>query len=278
MFDTNKELGWVKTYRSLLSWRWYKDVPTRSLWEHIRIRANIKDKPWMDIVIKRGQFVTSIEKLSDETGLSIQQVRTALKKLRKTEEITYSSTSRYTVITVNNYNEYQAVQQTNNMQTTNEQQTDNKQATTTKEHEEYKNIRINTTRHDMQNSDENFEQLSARNSDPGEDELIIGEFNNVHIKRKDYQKMLGICASQKLLDELVDELSSRIGRGKEKPYQADFPDAHFIALKSYWKYRMQNPNKFKVNSNSNTNYPDMDAIQRKAVDNWLKNGGNINGS
>ena len=71
------------------------------------MRANYTDKKWRDIVVKRGQFITSYENLASATGLTVQQVRTAIEKLQSTNEITYKSTSHYSVITVKNYNLYQ---------------------------------------------------------------------------------------------------------------------------------------------------------------------------
>lgn len=72
--------------------------------------------------------MTSLDKLSDETGLTVQEVKTALKKLISSKCITKKSTNKYTIITVVNYDSYQ---QTNNKPITNGQQTNNKPITTT---------------------------------------------------------------------------------------------------------------------------------------------------
>lgn len=69
------------------------------------------------------------------------QVRTAVKKLKSTGEITSSSSSRNTVFTVNNYDFYQGSNKQNNSQTTDRQQADNRQITTTKERKEGKKDR-----------------------------------------------------------------------------------------------------------------------------------------
>ena len=74
---------------------------------HCLLSANHKPAKWRDLTIKRGQLVTSYEKLAAHNGLSIQQVRTALEKLQSTHEITYQSTSQYSIITIKNYNLYQ---------------------------------------------------------------------------------------------------------------------------------------------------------------------------
>src|SRR5690606_39386583 len=132
-------LGWIKLHRSLLEWEWYKDLNTRSLFLHLLIRANHKDNKFQGNVIKRGQLLTGIKALSVETSLSVQQLRTSLKKLKSTNEITIESSTKNSVITIVNYDFYQTVdddqlaeQQTNNNQSTSEQQTNNKRATTNK--------------------------------------------------------------------------------------------------------------------------------------------------
>ena len=104
--------GYVKSWRKMVEWGWYKDVPTRSLFEHLLRVANGKDKISYGVHVKRGQVITGRKKLSFETGLSEQQVRTALKKLLKTNEIsTKIATKSYTIITIINYSEYQVTEE-----------------------------------------------------------------------------------------------------------------------------------------------------------------------
>jgi hypothetical protein len=105
-----------------------------ALWIHILFEANWEDKKWQGIVVPRGSFVTSISRLAKTSGLSVQQTRTCLERLKSTHEITIKSTNSYTIITVCKYDVYQltpgyyqqtdqqTVQQTNNKRITNEQQ------------------------------------------------------------------------------------------------------------------------------------------------------------
>lgn len=73
--------------------------------------ANWKPKKWFDgekeIVIGRGQFVRSLEKLAKVAHLSVQQVRTSVQHLENIEFLTRKSTSRYTVYTLPKYDFYQ---------------------------------------------------------------------------------------------------------------------------------------------------------------------------
>ena len=99
--------GFVIEYRKIMQWEWYTDVNTAHLFRHCILRANYTDTAWRGIEVKRGSFITSLQTLSTETGLSVMQVRTALAKLEKTEEITSKTTSKYRIISVKNYDLYQ---------------------------------------------------------------------------------------------------------------------------------------------------------------------------
>lgn len=121
--------GWIKIHRQIIDWEWYSDIPTCRLFLHLLLIANHAPKKWQGQTIDKGELITSIGSLSEQTGLTIQQVRTAILKLESTGEIEKTSTNKNTLIKVRNYGIYQGFdeyeQQTNNKQTTNEQQTNN---------------------------------------------------------------------------------------------------------------------------------------------------------
>lgn len=97
----------IKLYRSLLNWEWYTDVNTTKLFLHLLLVANRFPSEWRGIRINQGQRLTSLSKLASETGLTIQQTRTAISHLKLTGEITSESTNGYTLITVENYAKFQ---------------------------------------------------------------------------------------------------------------------------------------------------------------------------
>ena len=101
-------LGWVKLHRQLLQWEWYDDVNTSRLFIHCLLRANHSDNNWRGNNIKRGSFITSLESLSKETKLTVSQIRTSLSKLISTGELASKSQARNRVITVLEYNRWQA--------------------------------------------------------------------------------------------------------------------------------------------------------------------------
>ena len=112
--------GFIKLNRKMLDWEWYDDINTKTLFLHCLFKANWRRKKWHGIVIEPGQFVTSISHLSEETHLSVRQVRTCLEHLETTGEVTSKCQSKYRVITIKNWDRYQ---------TSDKQPTSNRQAT-----------------------------------------------------------------------------------------------------------------------------------------------------
>lgn len=138
--------SWIKIFRELLQWEWFQKAEMVQLFIYLLLKANCVDKQWQGITIKRGQLATSNATMRQDLRLSEQQIRTCIKRLISTGEITYKSTNRYVVITICNYDKYQEIgnsineqnnEQTNN-QSTDDQRAINEQSTTTKE---VKNIR-----------------------------------------------------------------------------------------------------------------------------------------
>lgn len=125
--------GWMKLHRQLLEWEWYDDINTKVLFLHLLLTANYEEKKWRSKLVKKGERITSLQKLAKETGLSVQQVRTSLKKLETTGELTRKSTNEYTHITLEKWEKYQDKDQNTTRKSTNGQQTNNKRITTTKE-------------------------------------------------------------------------------------------------------------------------------------------------
>ncbi len=133
------ENGFVKVYRSLLQWEWYGDVNTCRVFVHLLLTVNYKQARWQGVVIKRGQRVISLDNLAKECGLSVQQVRTVLKKLKKTGEIELEPSAQYTMVSVCKYDKYQDI----GTQATEHQHSPNTQATSNKEGKKDRNLVIN---------------------------------------------------------------------------------------------------------------------------------------
>ena len=131
--------GWIKIHRKFLDWEWFNKSEAVHLFLYMVLKANHKDNKWQGNDVKRGQFISSLGNISSATGITIQQIRTILKKLEKTNEIVVKSTSQFTIVTICKYECYQDEEETNNKPTTNHQQTTNKQSTTNKNEKKEKN-------------------------------------------------------------------------------------------------------------------------------------------
>lgn len=99
--------GYIKLWRSMLTWEWYDDPPTLVVYVHLILSANIDQVLWHGIDIPRGSLVSSYSKIAKRTGLTIQQARTAINHLETTGEVTRSAYPKFTVFTLNNYDKFQ---------------------------------------------------------------------------------------------------------------------------------------------------------------------------
>lgn len=119
--------GFICLYRQITQWEWYKNPNTFRLFIHLLLMANYSESRFEGEIIKRGEYVTSLPSLADQTSLSIQQARTALDHLKSTGEITDRKTNRYRVITIVNYDRYQMDNRQNNRPSTGDQQANQQQ-------------------------------------------------------------------------------------------------------------------------------------------------------
>jgi len=141
--------GWIKLHRQFLNWEWFNKSEAVHLFMYLLLKANHKDGTWQGIDINKGQFITSYGKISSDTGISLQTVRTLLKKFENTNEINTQTTNKYTVVTICKYADYQSEETEANTQLTNNQQSTNKQLTTNKNDKKEKKLFIPPTFNDV---------------------------------------------------------------------------------------------------------------------------------
>jgi hypothetical protein len=164
--------GWIKLHRQILEWEWYSDNNCFRVFLHLILKANHKEKRYKGIELNSGQIITSRDILAKETGLSSQQIRTALNKLISTNEITSVTSSQGTILQVVNYEKYQL--STNEI--TNEQPTSNQRATTN-----------NKEKNNKENIYRSFEHLS----------ISVGDFNK-----------LCVNYTKEQIDEILDQIQN----------------------------------------------------------------------
>lgn len=122
-------MNYVKISRKILNWEWYTDINTKVLFLHILLKANWKDGRFLGVEIPRGSLATSLQSLAEETGLTIRNVRTAIKHLENTGEVTVNRHAKFSVVMVKKYNIYQS----SDKQETDSRQRSDSQVTTIEE-------------------------------------------------------------------------------------------------------------------------------------------------
>ncbi|CAI3332619.1 DnaD domain protein [Enterococcus cecorum] len=107
--------GWIKLYRELLEKPiWFESTPEqKTILITLLLMANHEGRQWewqgQKYYAAPGQFVTSLPKIVEACGpgISIKNVRTALKRFEKYGFLADKSTNKNRLITINNWALYQ---------------------------------------------------------------------------------------------------------------------------------------------------------------------------
>ena len=159
--------GYIRLHRQILKWEWWSNPNTFRMFIYLLLKANYCDLKFEGKTIHRGQLVTSIPKLAQETALTPRQVRVTLDHLKLTGEVTDTHTSKYRVITVVNYDKYQNDDRQDGNQMTGERQANDSQMTVSKEIKKDKKDKNNNkslTRFIPPSVDEVREYCQSRNN------------------------------------------------------------------------------------------------------------------
>lgn len=104
--------GFALIHRKIMGLPFYKTDPeAMHLWVHLILKVNHAPEntatDYGDVVIGRGQTLTGAPTLADETGLEVERVKYLLKKFRKLGMISTYSPGKFSIITVEKFDEYQ---------------------------------------------------------------------------------------------------------------------------------------------------------------------------
>ena len=168
--------GWISLHRELLQ----KSIWIESTAEQkvilitLMLMVNHAPNKWewkgKEYVLQAGQVITSLDSIVQKAGkgISVQNVRTALKRFEKLGFLTNESTKQNRLITIVNYKEYQGIDTTPNKapnsQLTINQQSANNQLTTNNNVNNDNNVNnvnkdILSNKSDKVNHQENFNRL-----------------------------------------------------------------------------------------------------------------------
>lgn len=122
--------GWVKLHRQILRNPIFQNDKLFRVFVYLLLSARHTDGEQLigDTIVplKAGQWATGRIAISKDTGLTQQNVRTAINKLEKLNILTIKPTTKFSVFSIVNWEKYQQ----DNQQVTNSQPTSNQQVTT----------------------------------------------------------------------------------------------------------------------------------------------------
>ena len=138
--------GYVKLWRKCLDNGMLRNHKLWVFWTWCLLKATHKTiyqtVGYKEVLLLPGQFIFGLNRAADETGLSIQNIRTCFSYLETNKQVTRKATNKFSVVTICNWSIYQPPESQTNSQDKSEltcsQQTTNKQVTTNKN---IKNIR-----------------------------------------------------------------------------------------------------------------------------------------
>jgi hypothetical protein len=135
--------GYIKLWRKSINSGLIKNHNVWIFWTWCLLKANHQPDfkqvvGFQEVLLQPGQFIFGLKKASEETGLSIQKIRTCIKFLEKYQNLTYKPTNKFSVISIINWSIYQGSDKENNNQS-NKHVTSRQQAGNNKQ--EHKNIR-----------------------------------------------------------------------------------------------------------------------------------------
>jgi len=189
--------------------------------------------------VQPGQFVTSLESIRKKAGkgISIQNVRSFLKRFEKLEFLTNQTTKHGRLITIINWGSYQEKQFLPTKRATNDQQSSNK-AVTPINNVTTKQINIYSRVIDYLNRKTN----SSYKSTTKKTQSLIKARSNEGFTPEDFKKVIDYCCSQWMTDEKMvmylrpDTLFSSKFEGylnAAKRVNGSIPQSHADILKEH---------------------------------------------
>lgn len=201
------EQGYIKLWRKSLDSGLVSDHKTWALWSWCLMKATWKPRRVLFngaiVELKPGQFIFGRESAARELKLSVQEIRTRIIKLKLLQNLTIQSTNKYSIITITNWDIYQAEGNENN-QLTNQKSTSNQPATNHKQ--ESKKERITNT---PPPDDEDEEEITPKKvvkfwnekmSDISRAVYTDSMAGHINARMRDIKKLQTLDAWDKLFD------------------------------------------------------------------------------
>lgn len=139
-----EKIGYIKLSRKLLDNPIFKKPAYLAVWIYLLLNAQHKETFFIwnnkKQTLKKGQLLTGLKTISKKTGVAQGTVYRILKYLENEKQIEQQKTTKFTVITIVNWDRYQGNGNQNEKQIENRLKTDEKQIET------YKNVNKNVNK------------------------------------------------------------------------------------------------------------------------------------
>lgn len=99
--------GWIKLHRDMLKWGWYSDPNTKAVFLDLLLNAQYEAGEYLGYKLKAGDVIFGRKAAAKRLGLSERNVRTAIKHLKSTSEVTIKVTNKFSIISIVKWNDYQ---------------------------------------------------------------------------------------------------------------------------------------------------------------------------
>jgi len=243
--------GWIAINRSITNhWVWTNTTYLK-LWVDFLLRANYETNKVLInsrvVILQRGQFITSLTKLSKEYKCSIGKIRHFLNLLQNDSMIELKTTRKFTQITISNYSSYQDVKHTESTQNENKMNTERKQSENRMKAERKQNETENKVNKRNNNNKETKKKEPPENSKAELEifaeksiqyQLALLLYNqirnhNTKITQPDFQSW----------SHEIDQLIKQDNRDGDAIGEAIF----FTQESEFWKNIIRNPKKLRRN-------------------------------
>lgn len=202
---------WIKLYRGLKQKAFYKKAEYLQLWIHLLLSVGHGEKEilWngQSRKLEPGQMITGRDALSRETGINRSKIERILKFFENEQQIEQQKTTKFRLITLKNWSEYQQSEQRFEQQVSNKRATSEQQVST---NNKVKNIK----------NDKNIYKYIA-------DEKFLKTFTDFLEMRKKKKNPATERAQELLLDKLhghtIEDAISMLERSIERGWQGVFP-------------------------------------------------------
>lgn len=235
-------MGFVKLSSDLKDWEWFDDKNTVYVYVWLLLKAAWCDGKYHGIEVKRGQLVTTYPEISKECNVTNRQARTILDRLKSTGKTAVKSTSKFSIITLIDYDLDNVSDSQNDSQLTVKRQT-------TRQSNDAPAL-LNTK--DQNNRSPEIRAPAAR--DKGLDERF-NKFWLAYPKKTAKQQALKAFERLKPDEELLNKMLTSLERQK-KSVQWTKDNGQFIPYPATWlngrrwEDELQEVNNENNNSNS----------------------------